>query len=221
MAELVKIPYATSEYQARFERPYIAFIGQDRPRVFEAVLTALLPFDLRLENTEIVATGTPADHKTIFRIPERGIRFEFGAQDYKLTKELANWSTAEADGEILLAAERALMEGSGAKIVSCIATVAMHLQLLARPREEILAPFLPDPFKVFLPQRQVQTYGHHFKFADGEVLLDFSLAFANGIFLRFSSHFTGHPPLADVLAKVRSDQDTLFGILGVEEAANA
>jgi hypothetical protein len=223
MAELVKIPFATSEYQARFERPYIAFIGHDLQRAFEAVFTALLPFDLRLENTEILATGTFAEHKTIFKIPERGIRFEFGAHEYKFTKELANWSTVEADGQILLAAEGALMERSDAKIASCIATVTMHLQPLAKPREEILAPFLPDPFKIFLTQRQAQaqTYGNHLGFADGEVLIDFSVALANGIFLRFSSHFTGHPPLAEVLAKVRSDQVAWFGILGVEEATNA
>jgi len=221
MAELVKIPFADSVYQALFGRPYIAFIGHDRPRAFEAVFTALLPFNIRLENTEVLTTGTPADHKTIFKIPERGIRFEFGAQEYQFTKELANWSIAEADGQILLAAEHALMEGRNAKISSCIVTVAMHLELLAKPREEILAPFFPDPFKIFLTQRQTRTYGNHVKFADGEVLLDFSVAFANGIFLRFSSHFTGHPPLAEVLARVQSDQDALFGILGVEEATNA
>jgi hypothetical protein len=221
MAELVKIPFATSEYHARFERPYIAFIGLDRPRAFEAVFTALLPFNIHLENTEVLVTGTPADHRTIFRIPERGIRFEFGAEEYKFTKEQANWSTVEADGQILLAAERALMEGNDVNIASCIVTVAMHLQLLAKSREELLAPFFPDPFKIFLTQRQTQTHGSHLRFADGDVLLDFSVAFANGIFLRFSSQFTGHPPLAEVQTKVRSDQDMLFGILGVEEATNA
>jgi hypothetical protein len=221
MAELVKIPFASSEYQARFERPYIPFIGHDRPRAFEAVFSALLPFDLRLENTEVLATGSLADHKTIFKLPERGIRIEFGAEEYKFTKEPANWPTAETDGQILVAAERALMEGSDANIVSCIVRVGMHLQLLAKPREEILAPFFPDPFKIFLTHRQAQTYGSHLRFADGDVLLDFSVAFANGIFLRFSSQFIGHPSLAEVLAKVRSDQDRLFGILGVEEATNA
>ena len=40
------------------------------------------------------------------------------------------------------------MEGSDAEIESCTVTVAMHLQPLAKPREEILAPFLPDPYKL-------------------------------------------------------------------------
>ncbi|SRR6266511_1235199 len=221
MSELVRIPLASTEYQARFQRPYIGFIGHDRPRAFEAVLAALLPFNLRLANTEIVTTGTPADHKAIFRIPERGISFEFGAQEYRFSKEGSSWGAIDDDGQILLAAERALIEGSGAKIESCMVTVAMHLQLLTKPREEMLAPFVPEPFKIFMTQRQARTYGNHLIFADGDVLLDFSVGFANGIFLRFSSHFNGHPPLSEVLAKVQSDQAALFGILGVEEAANA
>jgi hypothetical protein len=221
MAELVRIPLASSEYQARFERPYIGFISHDRTGAFEAVLTALLPFNLRLANTEMVSTGTPADHKAIFRIPERGIRFEFGAEEYRLSKEASSWATADDDGQILLAAERALMEGSGANVTSCMVIVAMHLQPLTKLREEILAPFVPEPFKAFMTQRQTRTYGNHLIFADGDVLLDFSVGFANGIFLRFSSHFNGHPPLSEVLAKVRSDQAALFGILGIEEATNA
>ena len=66
MAELVRIPFASAEYQACFERPYIGFIGLDRPRAFEAVVTALLPFNLQLANTEIISAGTSDTHKTIF-----------------------------------------------------------------------------------------------------------------------------------------------------------
>ena len=127
----------------------------------------------------------------------------------------------DEDGQILLAAERALMEGSGAKVASCRVVVASHLQPLSKTREEILAPFIPEPFKIFMTERQTQSYGNHILFADGDVLLDFSVAFANGIFLRFSSRFNGHPPLSEVLAKVRSNQVALFGLLGVEEGVNA
>jgi hypothetical protein len=220
MPELVKIPLASAEYLARFERPCVGFIANDRLRAFEAVLAALLPFNLRLANTEIVTTGTPADNKVIFRIPERGISFQFGAEEYRFNTEFSAWSTADEDGQVLLAAERALMEGSRVQVVSCVVTVAMHLQPLTKTREELLAPFVPEPFKTFMTQRQARRYGNHLQWADGDVLLDFSVGFANGIFLRFTSQFNGHPPLSEVLAKVRSDQDTLFGILGVEEAGN-
>ena len=221
MGELVQIRFASAEYQARFERPYIGFISLERLRAFEAVFSALLPFNLRLENTEVVSTGTPADHKTIFTIPERGIRFEFGAEEYRFNKDALSWTTAENDGQILLAAEHALMDGSSAKVAWCMVRVAMHLQLLTKPREEILSHFIPEPFKTFMTQRPAISYGNHLILADGDVLLDFSAVIANGIFLRYSSNFNGHPPLSEVLAKVRSDQAALFGVLNIEEATNA
>src|SRR5687767_6891128 len=135
MSELVKIPLANAEYQVHFERPHIDFIGLDRPRAFEAVLTALLPFNLQLENTEIVTTGTPAEHKSIFRIPERGILFEFGAEQYRFGNEFPSWEEADEVMQILHAVESALMDGSGVRVASCRVIVAMHLQPLTKPRE--------------------------------------------------------------------------------------
>ncbi len=221
MSELVKIPIASAEYQARFDRPHVGLIANDRPRIFEAVVTALLPFNFRIANAEIIATGTLADHKVVLRIPERGISFQFGAEDYRFGKEGSSWVTADEDAKVLVAAEGALLEGSGAKVESCIVTTAMHLQPLAKTREEILAPFVPEPFKPLMARHQAQTFGSHLKWADGDVLLDFSLALANGIFLRLTSQFEGRPPLPDILARVRGDEETLFGILGIKEASNA
>jgi hypothetical protein len=218
MSELVRIPMASAEYVARFDRPCVGLIANDRPRVFEAVVAALLPFNFRLANTELVTTGTLADHKVIFRLPERGISFQFGAEEYKFGKDGSSWSTAEEDAGVFLAAESALLEGSGAKVDSCLATVAMHLQPLAKTRDEILAPFVPDPFKALAANRQAQTFASHLKWADGDVLIDFSLTLANGIFLRLSSQFKGHPPLPEILTKVRNEEEMLFRILGIEEA---
>ena len=188
--------------------------------VFEEVFTALA-FNFLLANAEIINTGKPVDHKAIFRLPERGISFQFGAEGYRFSKEFLSWATAEDDGQILLAAERALMDGSSAKVASCIAIVGTHIQPLNKSREEILAPFIPQPFKILMQQRQTRSYATHFMFVDGDAVIDFSVGFANGIFLRFSSRFNGHPPLSEILAKVRSDQDALFGILGIEEDTNA
>jgi hypothetical protein len=53
MAELVQIPLANAEYVARFERPYIGFIANERARVIEVVFNALLPFNMRLADIDI------------------------------------------------------------------------------------------------------------------------------------------------------------------------
>jgi len=221
MPEQVKIPMANAEYLARFDRPYVGLIAWDMARILEAIVLALLPFKFRLANTEVVTAGTPADHKVIFKIPERGISFQFGAEEYRFAKEGSSWTTMDEDSQVLMAAEQALLGNSGAKIQSCTIAIAMHLQPLAKTREELLAPFAPEPFRTLMAKRHVETFGNHLKWADGDVLLDFSIPFANGIFLRLSSQFSGLPPLPDILAKVRSDEAAVFEALGIEEARNA
>ena len=121
---------------------------------------------------------------------------------------------------MLLAAERALLEGGEATVAQSIVTLAIHLQLLAKPREEVLAPFFPAPLRALLKERKADTHGNHLKWADGDVLIDFSAVFANGIFLRHSCQFAGHPPLEQILTKVRNNEDALFAILGVQEASH-
>ena len=147
MPDMIKIPAASAEMQARFERPYIGFIGSDRPRAVEAVVSALMPFNFRLSNTELVTTGSVADHKVIFKLPDRGLTFQVGAEEYRFTKDGSNWETANEDIRVLMAAEHALLEGTVAKVTRCLTTVAVQLQLLTKPREEVLAPFFPEPFR--------------------------------------------------------------------------
>lgn len=214
MADLVKIPLASTDYQARFERPSIGFIGVDRPRAIESVVEALLPFGFRLANSEAVVTGSLADHKAVFRFPDRGITLQFGAEYFQFTKEGSNWATAEEDVKVLVAAEQALLEGTSVKIGSCLVNVAMHAQLLTKPREEVLASFIPVPFREW---RKAISYGNHLRWADGDLLLDFSAVFANGIFIKFSSKFDGHPSVQEMLERVHEEESSIFQLLGIQE----
>ena len=68
----------------------------DKGQVADAVIKAgnAVCQRFHLENTEVVTTGTPANHKTIFRIPERGISFQFGAETYRFNKDFSSWAAA-------------------------------------------------------------------------------------------------------------------------------
>jgi len=231
MAELVKIPLASAEYVARFVRPWVGFIGIDRPRAFDAIVTALLPFQLRISNAQISDTGTLAEWKTIFKLPERGITFQFGAEEIRFSKEGSSWSTAPEDIRVLQAAENALMEigrnpafstgdARAAVIESCTVSLNMHLQLLHKSRDEVLSPFLPEAVREFAKKRGAQRFGGHLFFVDGDIFIDSSLAYANGIFLRVSTQFKGRPAIEEMLAKVRADEDEIFRILDIEEEVN-
>ena len=143
MPELVNILSAVVEYQVLFARPCIGFIGNDRARAVEAIVDALIPFNFRLGNSEIINAGSMADHRVIFRIPDRGITFQFGAEDYRFTEIGATWPTVDHDTQVLLAAERALLEGSPAEVSFRIVKLSMHFQPLTKPRDTLLAPFIP------------------------------------------------------------------------------
>lgn len=217
MPELVKIPAATADIVARFDRPYIGLLTGERVKVFESLVTALLPFGFRLANTEIVASGKPAEERVVFRIPDRGITFQFGAEEYRFTKDGAAWSTSEEDGLVWSAAETALATESGAMVAACTATLAMHVVPLSKTRDEVIAPFISGPFKQFTGQAP-KAFGAHIRFADRrEILLDYSLGYANGIFLRFSSELDGKRPIPEILAKMHDDEQQVFKMLDVHD----
>jgi hypothetical protein len=214
MPELVKIPAATAEVVARFDRPYIGLLASDRAKVFEALVSALLPFNFRFANTEIISGGNkPAEEKVVFRIPERGIIFQFAAEEYRFTKDGATWAIAEEDGEVWNAAETALLTASGAKIAGYAVTLALHIVPLSKTRDEVIAPFISAPFKQFSDQ-QATAFGAHIRFAGGgEVLFDYSLGYANGIFLRLSSQLDGKPPIPEVFARIRHEEEQVLKML--------
>ena len=97
----------------------------------------------------------------------------------------------------------------------------MHLQPLAKTRDQLLAGFIPPPFLSLATEKGVQSVASHIKFGGGEILLDYSLAYANGVFLRLSSIFQGHPTQAEMLARMTADQERVFKILDIQEAGTA
>lgn len=215
MPELVRIPAATAELVARFDRPYISLIG-NRAEVIQAIASSLLPYNFKLANLEIIH-GKPVEEACTFKIPELGITFQFGAESYRLVKDGASWSTAAEDGAIWNAAETALLSTSGAIVASCRVTLAVHLVPQFKTRDEVIAPFIAAPFK-YLSGEPMTGFGSHIRFADGgEVLFDNSLGYANGIFLRFSAELDGKPPIPEIFARLRHDEKHIFKMLDVEE----
>jgi hypothetical protein len=214
MPSLIKIPYSTVEYQARFARPVIQLIAEKAAPI-QAVVDALIPFGFQFVNTE--TDGMLSAHKTTFRLPDRNIVFHFGAEECRFTKNASNWNTADEDLQVLIAAESAVL-AQGAEVRTRSVAVAMHLQLVETPRSEILSRFAPEPFFKNVPaEYQPIQFGTAVTLAHGSILVDHSATVANGIFVRFAQEFDAIPSLLDIMAKVRRDEEFLFGVLDVEE----
>lgn len=220
MPEKVRIPLAVAEITAQFRTPRIDLIGSAMSVTVERIAEAWVPFGFRLPNLEILSTGAPADHGVSFKLPSEGIQFQFGAEKYIYRKEQASLVGAEKDLEPLLAAERVLLAGRHENVGSCVARVAMHLQAESCTPHQLLAPLFPAPLKKLLENRPASSFGHHLVWDQGDLLVDFSVPFANAVFVRFTTNFDGKPEIAVMLSQVRRKHAAILEALGVEEVGN-
>ena len=214
MPSLIKIPYSTVEYQARFAGPVVKLIA-GQAEVIQAVVDALLPFGFQFMNME--TQGTLANYNTILRLPGRNIVFQYGADGCTFTKDSSSWQTTEEDLRVLIAARSAVL-AQGAEVGAQTVTLAMHLQLLETPREDILTRFTPPPLRAELSSeyKPIEFAGAA-KFSHGSLLFDYSATVANGIFVRFISRFDGKASLEDIVVRVRKDEAFVFTLLDVQE----
>jgi hypothetical protein len=217
MPEPVRIPVAAAELTARFASPCLPILAGRRPEVFETLVKALQPFGFQLANAEIIASPKPSEDRLIFRLPERGISIQVGAEECKLTKEAASWLSAEDDVKIWCAVESSLSSAVSPVIGSRTATVAMHVVPSSRSRDELLRPFLPLPLTRLFDSRCI-AHAAHVRFEDGcELLFDYSLAYANGLFIRLTMVFGAEVPTGQLLTDLRGQQLRLFDSLGIAE----
>jgi hypothetical protein len=215
MPSLITIPYCTAEIHASFARPIIQLIA-DKAAPLQALVDALLPFGFSFENAE--ANGSQmAQHRTTLRIPPRNIAFEFGAQAYKFVKDAFTWDSTPDDLKVLQAAEEALIS-QGAEIASRSISVGMHIQLLETPRADVLAPFAPKPFftQDVPPEYKPEQFGFSLKLPRGFVIVDYSRALANGLFIRITADLDGSASLSDVAEKMHRDERFLADLLDVQ-----
>lgn len=220
MPEKVRIPQAVGEITVQFATPRIDLIGSAMSATVERIADAWIPFGFRLRDLEILSTGAPVDHGVSFKLPSEGIQFQFGAEKYVYRKEQASLMGAEKDLAPLLAAEGVLLAGKMENVSSCVARVAMHLQVETCTTHELLAPLFPAPLRNILGDSPPMSFGNHLVWDGGDLLVDFSVPFANAIFVRFSTHFDGKPEVAEMLSQVRRKHAAILEALGVEEVGN-
>lgn len=156
MPEKVAIPISFFEYTAEFSRPVLAAL-MDRAHIVQAVFDALMPWKADIDNLEPITTGKPSEQGVSFKLPEKRVKFFFGAGSCKFTKDDANWAVAEETITILRSALEAFKKTSGAEISLQNTAVMLHLQPQNKTFLEILKPFLSPAIQSLhnLPPKRV------------------------------------------------------------------
>ncbi len=134
-----------------------------------------------------------------------------------VTYENTDWS----EGEQLIAKTRAVLsavsEIGRAEIESQHLLLGIHIQIKDKPRKDVTAPLL-NPVAFELLDGGVKFPGIILLREKSSIVIDASIALANGLFVRINRE---HPPeasLEQLVEVLRNDEENLFNILGLEGA---
>jgi hypothetical protein len=214
--QVVTIPISFIELVVAYSRPDIRPFS-DRAGMVQSIFDALSPWSPRLDDIEPLTTGKLSEQGFNFKLPLKQISFFFGPASCRFTRDNVDWSMAEETLAILNAGLSAFVEVSHVSFGTKTTAVVMHIQPTVGNFIDLLAPFL-SPQLVSVEQEPVRTMAVVVKWSKRKVTLDGSGVLANGVFLKLEREFEGTVSFEDIAQQLRSDEEQLFAVLGVQEA---
>lgn len=215
MPEIVKIPISYFEVEMEYGSPDLK-MWLDRINVVQAVYSALQPWEVKVDDVEIITTGKPSEQGIKFKIPQKLSTFFFGPANCKFTRDGTSWDTAQETIQILDAALSALLGQTGAEIIKRKTVIALHAQMVNAPFIQILSPFIPSQLAA-LEGDKPKTMAAVIKWEKRKVTIDGSGQLANGIFIRFEREFDGKVSYEEMAQKLWADEKGIFDVLGIQE----
>jgi hypothetical protein len=215
MPELVTIPISYFELDAKYDDPDIDIVMDRRPAV-AALFKAFKPWNINLEDIEVITQGKFVEQGVKFTLPRHRVSFFFGPAFFRLTQDGSSWETASITLEILEAAMTALRKSGTFTIDTFKTIIAMHVQPKTMEFIELLKPFVPSRLGD-IHSSSPTTVASVVVWKDRRVTLDGSGSIANGIFLKLERDFKGGHSFAQMAEQLHEDEKELLGILGVEE----
>src|SRR5258707_4565396 len=107
MAEFVTFPISYFEVEMEYTEPHIK-LWLDRVNVVQAVYAALKPWNIAVDDVEIITTGKPSEQGIKFKLPQKQASFFFSPSLCRFAKDNADWESAEETIKIMDAAYTAL-----------------------------------------------------------------------------------------------------------------
>lgn len=210
-----EVVYSIVEYAAIFKKPILeAWIIP--ANIIISVLTALDSFGFKLDGVEVkVHPEKISDYEITFRRNPSGVTFKVGMGRLVVGAENLAWADAERFIQTACAGIEAVKERTKAEIDSQHLSAGLHIQLKNRPRREVTAALL-SPAAFQLLDGELKFPGVNLQREKASIVVDASLAFANGLFVRINREHGGDVPLDAQARALRADEEQLFNTLGLE-----
>lgn len=214
MPELISIPIASFEATFKYKDTNV-MLWLDRANVVQALFTALKPWDVDVDNVEIISVGKPSEQGIRFKLPSKRIAFFFSAAVSSFTKDNADWESAEETITIMDLAFSTLAKSAKIEVATIETVIALHMQPKTLPFMKILGPFVPPQLATL--NGEIRSMASIIKWDKRKVIIDGSGQVANGVFLRFDREFDGTATYKEIAEQLRADEEVLFAMLGVKE----
>jgi hypothetical protein len=215
MPEIVTTPISYFEVEMEYAEPDLK-MWLDRVNVVQAVWTALKPWNVAVDDVEIIQTGKLSEQGIKFKIPQKLSSFFFGPAYCKFTRDSTNWGVAEETIGIIDAVTTALLSQTRAVISKRKTAIVLHIQPKKLPFIEITGPLIPQQLAT-LEAEPPKTAAIVVKWDKRKMTIDGSGSVANGIFLRFDREFDGSSGYEEIANQLKADEDQIFTLLGVQE----
>jgi hypothetical protein len=214
----IEIPYALLDYTALFKKSVVGKLGVPAIAI-GSILDALEPSGFTSDGIEIKTRSEKlSEYAIVFRrarpeIP--AISFTLGLNKVSVSIENPDWASAESLIVTMEAGLQAAFGITGAETRSQQISLGMHIQIKSKPRKDVTASLL-SPTAYELMDGEVEIPGIILLRNKASIIIDGSLAYANGLFIRIIRE---HPPetsLENLAAMLRRDEEHVFEVLGLE-----
>jgi hypothetical protein len=216
MPEPVTIPISFFEVVVEYEQPAIRLLA-DRATIVQGILDAWKPWTPNIDDVELRTVGKPSEQGVLLKLPLQRASFFIGAAFCRFSRDDSDWETADETIAIFDAAVLALMKFSGVVAGTRRTSIGLHLQPRTKHYMEILRPFMSSLLTA-LEKEPLRTMAVVAKWANRKVTIDGSGSLVNGLFLKFERDFAASSPYTEIASQLKSDEEQLFRLLGVEEA---
>jgi hypothetical protein len=217
MSEIVSTPISFFDMEIEYQKPDFK-VATERAPIVEAIWNALRPWNITIDDLELVTTGKISEQGVRFRLPQKSSMFFLGASSCRFVRDNTGWDVAEETITIIDAAVQALLSTSSIQFSKYKTAVVIHAQPKKLPFVKILAPLVP-PQMLALEGKELKTAAIVAKWEDRKVTIDGSANLANGIFIRYERDFAGGTSYQEIAEKLLADEEQIFAMLGIEAEA--
>ena len=212
-----EIPYSVQEYTAVFAKPILES-WVTPARMIADLLSALEPWRFRLDGVEVKTHSEKlSEYAIVLRRNELSpvLTLTLGLQKLVFAADNPDWSDVDQLVACLNAGLGLVLKSTGATIQTQQLLSVLHVQLKTRLRKDVVAPFVAPPMLKVLGS-EITFPGIILHGETSSIVIDASLAYANGLFIRMTRQHSHEAEVSQVARLLREDEARLFSLLGLE-----